>query len=155
MQIGIISDTHGHLASKVFSVFNDVDIIFHAGDIGDIGIIQQLEILCPVFAVYGNIDKRPIISKYPSVLVKELNSKTIYLTHNIVSIKLHRYVLFKKNIVPNVVIYGHTHKLGYQIFRNILYINPGSASKPKGRDVGSVAVLNLDNNPLIPKFFYL
>jgi putative phosphoesterase len=96
MRIGIISDTHGHLPAQVFSIFKRVDYIFHAGDIGNQSIISDLEILCPVFAVYGNIDTWPVVSKYPSFLLKELNSKLIYLTHDIVSIKLHRYELFKK-----------------------------------------------------------
>ena len=83
MQIGIISDTHGNLPSQVFSIFKGVDYIFHAGDIGSQSIIGDLENLCPVFAVYGNIDTWPVISKYPSFLLKELNSKLIYLTNAI------------------------------------------------------------------------
>ena len=81
MRIGILSDTHGSLPHEVFNIFNGIDYIFHAGDIGDISIIRDLEALCPVFAIYGNIDSWPIISYYPSMLIKEISSKirVIYL----------------------------------------------------------------------------
>jgi putative phosphoesterase len=152
MQIGIISDTHGYLPSQVFHIFKNTDYIFHAGDIGDSGIISELKIICPVFAVYGNIDTYPITADYPSVLIKDIDSKVFYLVHNIVNIKLHRYELFRKNIKPDIVIYGHSHRPGYQIYQNILYLNPGSASMSKGKDKGSVALLNTKKNPWEPEF---
>ncbi|MFW9825674.1 MAG: metallophosphoesterase family protein [Candidatus Thorarchaeota archaeon] len=152
MRIGIISDTHGYLPPQVFSIFKDADYIFHAGDIGDAGIISELEIVCPVFAVYGNIDTYPITNRYPRLLVQDIDSKIFYLVHDIVNVRLHRYELFKKNIKPDIVIYGHSHKPGYQVYQNVLYLNPGSASLPKGKDKGTVAILNTDKNQLEPEF---
>jgi len=40
MKIGLLSDTHGYLDPKVFEYFKDVDEIWHAGDIGDIKVIE-------------------------------------------------------------------------------------------------------------------
>ena len=41
--VGVISDTHGHLPSSVADAFNGVDLIIHAGDIGESDIIDELE----------------------------------------------------------------------------------------------------------------
>ena len=95
MKIGIISDTHGSLPGKVINIFKGVDYIFHAGDIGDIKIIRDLEKLCPVFAIYGNIDTWPIISYYPRMLIKKVSLKTICMVHEIVNVKSMSYQLFK------------------------------------------------------------
>ena len=152
MHIGVISDTHGYLPSKVFSIFKNTDYIFHAGDIGDAGIIKELEFMCPVFAVYGNIDTYPITANFPRVLTQKIDTIVIHLIHDIVSVRLHRYELFRKNIKPDIVIYGHSHRPEYQIYQNTIYLNPGSASKPKGKDKGTVVLLNTSETPLNPEF---
>ena len=56
MRIGVISDTHGKLRSTVFDAFEGVDLILHAGDIGGLDIITELEAIAPVQAVHGNTD---------------------------------------------------------------------------------------------------
>jgi putative phosphoesterase len=59
--------------------------------------------------------------------------------------------LFKKNIDADIVVSGHTHAVGYELFRKVLYINPGSASKPRDRKWGTVIILDLDQEPLKPE----
>lgn len=145
MLLGIISDTHGHLPGDVFKAFESVDMIFHAGDIGDDSVIIELSAIAPVEAVYGNIDTWPVVSKYQRLLLKSVDSVSICLIHDIVSTKYFQFELFKKNITPNIVISGHTHISGFEYFQNILYINPGSASRPKKSKLGSVALLNIEN----------
>ena len=50
MKIGVISDTHGHLDRRVFGLFDGVDHILHAGDIGYPSLILELEAIAPVTA---------------------------------------------------------------------------------------------------------
>ena len=88
MNIGLISDTHGSLPAAVFDVFNDVDQIIHAGDIGDPSVISELETIAPVNAIYGNIDTWPIVSRYPLTQTIEIDSYLFYLVHEVVNIKL-------------------------------------------------------------------
>ncbi len=61
MKIGVISDNHGHMHPKVYDLFQGVDHILHAGDIGSEEIIISLEAMAPVQAVWGNIDTFPIV----------------------------------------------------------------------------------------------
>ena len=56
MRLGIISDTHGMLRPEVFEVFKEVDRIIHAGDIGSLDLLTELEAIAPVLAVYGGTD---------------------------------------------------------------------------------------------------
>ena len=155
MKIGLISDTHGHLPADVFKVFKGVDHIMHAGDIGDPSVIKELEAIAPVSAIYGNIDTWPIVSSYPVMQTTNIESYIFCLIHDIVSVKQFRFELFKKNISPDIVVYGHTHKPSHEYYQNILFINPGSASRPKASKRGSVATLTLTKNKsmCVPEFF--
>ena len=55
MRIGVLSDTHGYLNPKIFDLFADVDLILHAGDIGDDRVLTDLEQFAPTRAVSGNV----------------------------------------------------------------------------------------------------
>ena len=50
MRLGVISDTHGRLRPEVFTHFDGVDRILHAGDIGDPDILVELAAIAPVTA---------------------------------------------------------------------------------------------------------
>jgi len=155
MKLGIISDTHGYLPTAVFRIFKEVDGILHAGDIGNMNIINELEILAPVYAISGNIDTQPIVSQFSHTLITEFDALTFYLIHHIISEKFVRYELFRKKIKPHVVVYGHTHIPEVSTHNEILFINPGSVSKPKKSKEGSVMVLDLTVRPLAPQLIYL
>lgn len=151
MKIGIISDTHGTLPGSIFDIFKGVNQIFHAGDIGSEDVIQSLEIIAPVHAVYGNVDTWPVVVKFREMLVTEMSGQRFCLIHDIINPKYFSYQLFKKNIEVDVVISGHTHVTSFEVFRGITYINPGSAVKPRGRKYGTVAILDLANKNLQPE----
>ena len=56
MRIGIISDTHGLLREEVKELLRGCDAIFHAGDVCELYILQELEEIAPVYAARGNND---------------------------------------------------------------------------------------------------
>ena len=64
-RIGLLSDTHSFLDERLFEFFEDCDEIWHAGDIGDPTVADQLEAFRPFRAVYGNIDGGEIRARYP------------------------------------------------------------------------------------------
>src|SRR4051812_28145202 len=53
--VGLIADTHGLVRPGVFPALDGVELILHAGDVGD-GVVGELETIAPVRAVYGNTD---------------------------------------------------------------------------------------------------
>ena len=56
--------THSFLHPKVFEFFKECDEIWHAGDIGNINVLDELSRFKPIRAVYGNIDGQEIRKSY-------------------------------------------------------------------------------------------
>ncbi len=65
MRIGLLSDTHSYLDPKVFKYFEECDEIWHAGDIGSMDVVDQLEAFRPLRAVFGNIDDKDMRLRFP------------------------------------------------------------------------------------------
>jgi putative phosphoesterase len=53
------------------------DAILHAGDIGDLGVLEELAAIAPVFAIRGNIDARGL----PDVLVLDAGALRVLMLH--------------------------------------------------------------------------
>src|SRR5512143_3819351 len=81
MRLGIISDTHGLLRPEVFEVFQDVDRILHAGDIGPLDLLTELEAIAPVTAVYGNTDGFDVRARVPGVVETRIEGLDFVLLH--------------------------------------------------------------------------
>ena len=133
MKIGLLSDTHSFFDKKIYSYFKDVDEIWHAGDIGDIQVLDELMGFKKTRAVYGNIDNFNIRNLCEKELIFSINDLKIYMTH--IGGKPPNYnkeVINKiKKISPNIFICGHSHILNISKDKNLnlLYINPGAAGK--------------------------
>jgi len=155
MQIGIISDTHNILPKTVHKYFTNADYIFHAGDIGDLKVIDDLKQLAPVIAVHGNIDNGKFKNTIPSVFFDTFDGRAICLVHDIGSIKNFSYELFKSGKKADIVIYGHTHKPTCETYQKTIFINPGSASFPRTQRFGTIAIINFDGNSFSHQFINL
>ena len=59
-KIGLISDTHSFLDEAVFKHFENCDEIWHAGDFGNMALVDKLAAFKPLRGVYGNIDGKEI-----------------------------------------------------------------------------------------------
>src|SRR5690554_1504085 len=78
--IGLISDTHGWLDPRFHELFSNVDVIIHAGDIGDEDVLRELETIAPVVAVRGNIDGGPL-RFLPLEEMVEVNTRRFAILH--------------------------------------------------------------------------
>src|SRR5690606_21338013 len=67
MKIGILSDTHGLLRPEVFTHFEGVDHILHAGDLGPLDLLVELEAIAPVTVVWGNTDAMDVRATLPEM----------------------------------------------------------------------------------------
>lgn len=148
MKIGIISDTHNHLPGPVFDIFSGVDLIIHAGDIGNDTILTELQTIAPVRAVFGNMDKFPLVSNLKRMDFFNIDDCKICLTHIIGTHKTFAYELFKMNVKIDAVIHGHTHRSENIIFNSIRFLNPGSVSQPRSGSRGSVGLLNVEGRKM-------
>ncbi|HEV8265124.1 MAG TPA: metallophosphoesterase family protein, partial [Gemmatimonadales bacterium] len=145
MRLGVISDTHGMLRSEVFDVFRDVDHILHGGDIGEWGLVVELQALAPVTAVYGNTDGAEVRSRLPRVAEVELEGFRVVVTHgdqlgSPTPAKLHEAFPGAE-----IIVYGHTHKpLLELVDKTITVMNPGGAGAPRFGMPPSVGILELE-----------
>jgi putative phosphoesterase len=153
MRIGVISDTHNFLDPQVPKLFEGVDHIIHAGDVGAAWITFQLEQIAPVTAVLGNVDS--VLPLRETEVVKLDGRK--FLVHHIVEPR-ELHPLVQSRILrekPDVVVFGHSHKRFCQIMGGVLFFNPGYAGKKRFDMERSVAILQSDEHGMRPHFLPL
>ena len=153
MKLGILSDTHGFLDTRIPEIFAGVDHILHAGDIGYASLILDLEDLAPVTAVLGNTDTG---LNFRETEVLELGGRK-FLIHHIVdphrlSERVAPRILRER---PDVVVFGHTHKAFCERINGTLFFNPGYCGKPKFAQPRSVAILHCDAHEIREEFLPL
>ncbi|MBN2635767.1 MAG: metallophosphoesterase family protein [Prolixibacteraceae bacterium] len=130
-RIGLLSDTHGFLHPRLFSFFENVDELWHAGDFGNIETADQLATIKPLKGVYGNIDGQDVRIAYPQHQRFKCEDVNVWITHiGGYPGKYERYVMpgiFKNP--PDLFISGHSHilKAIYDKKLNLLHMNPGAA----------------------------
>lgn len=148
--IGVISDTHGMLRSQVKEIFKDCDLIIHAGDIGNIDILNELKKISRVIAIKGNVDRSDLTDNLNYTEQVEFISNRIYIIHD----------LSKLSIDPkakgiDIVIYGHSHKAEIKKINNILYFNPGSAGPRRFKLPITAGLLKVAENKIEPEIIEL
>jgi putative phosphoesterase len=146
MRLGVIADTHGLLRPEVFDTFAQVDHIVHAGDLGSLDLLSELEALAPVTAVFGNTDGADVRRRLPQV---ELDGFDIVVTHGD---QLGSPTPEKLNAAfpqAQIIVYGHTHRPLLTIVDVVVTVmNPGSAGPRRFKLAPSVGILELE--PGIP-----
>lgn len=130
-RIGLISDTHGYWDDRYANYFAECDEIWHAGDIGSVALVERLQEICPVRAVYGNADGGELRRMFRDVLSWQCEDARIMMTHiggypGKYDPKI-RQRLFTES--PDLFISGHSHilKVIYDDKLQCLHMNPGAA----------------------------
>ena len=145
-RVGILSDTHGSLHSDVVEAFRAarVDLILHAGDIGDERVVDSLAEVAPVVAVAGNGDES-LYHRFPWDLRLHLRDRRVFLCHWYDNYgRLHpRYERVAREWKPDVLVFGHTHQALLDQRGPTLFLNPGYAGDPEPSRKRSVATLDL------------
>ena len=145
MRLGVISDTHGLLRPEVFDAFAGVDHILHAGDVGNSGILSDLEALAPVTAVYGNTDGTQLRRMLPQVAILELDGFDIVVTHGDQLGSPTPDALHSAFPDAQIIVYGHTHRPLLTIVDVVVTVmNPGGAGARRFKLPPSVGILELE-----------
>lgn len=148
MKIGVLSDTHGRQLSlrRAIRAMEDVDLIFHLGDlITDAIYIENTE-ETPVIYVPGNCDYYTDVN---SSKLYKVNDNNIFLTHgHLYNVKYGYYDLIAraKDLNADIVLFGHTHIP--KIFKadDMLFINPGSLGIPPNGYKPTYAILEIGDD---------
>lgn len=146
--IGLISDTHGLFRPSVSSVFANVELIVHAGDVGDMAVLDRLEAIAPVVAVFGNVDDRhnPRLAPVRHVPVGLLHLRVSH-GHELGSPTPARLLDAYADGTIDIIVFGHTHKSvvvrEQRSEREVLVVNPGAAGPRRFNLPASVALLTV------------
>ena len=122
MLIGVISDTHGLMRPEALAALRGVEHILHAGDVGDVAILDALREIAPVTAIRGNVDVSGACAELPATDVVELGGQLFYLVHSV-----HDLDINPKAAGVAMVVSGHSHKAKVDVKDGVVYFNPGSA----------------------------
>ncbi len=149
MRLGVIADTHGLLRPEVFHAFAEVDHILHAGDLGPLDLLTELEAMAPVTAVYGNTDGEEVRRQLPQVASLVLEGFDIIVTHGD---QLGSPTPERLNAAfpeAEIIVYGHTHRPLLTVVDVVVTVmNPGGAGHRRFGLPPSVGILELE--PGIP-----
>ena len=149
MRLGVISDTHGLLRPEVFDAFAGVDQILHAGDVGRLDLLTELETLAPVAAVYGNTDDSELRSTLPKVATLQLDGFDIVVTHGDQLGSPTPEALNAAFPEAQILVFGHTHRPLLTVVDVVVTVmNPGGAGPRRFNLPPSVGILELE--PGIP-----
>ncbi|NDJ76379.1 MAG: metallophosphoesterase family protein [Chloroflexi bacterium] len=174
---GLISDTHipdrwRALPPSVFDIFDGVDLVLHAGDVGDLDVIDQLSSIAPVVAVHGNDECATATDVLPFQQMITAPNHRILLTHghhpdraqelalrkiDDWTPKLDRLADMAHAVDASILVYGHTH-IGWAIHHDgVWIINPGaiaSGNYSMRQKLQTVARLTLaaDRDPVVNYF---
>ena len=142
VKLGIISDTHGVLRPEAARALSGVDLIVHAGDVGNPEVLVQLKALAPVFAVRGNVDTGAWAKELPATAIVDAGSASLYVLHNLTELDLQ-----PKAAGFDAVISGHTHQAEHYEREGVLYLNPGSAGPRRFNLPVTLALVEVGSGP--------
>ncbi len=150
MKIVLLSDTHSALDERITKYLEQVDEIWHAGDIGDMRVAETLEQHAPLMAVYGNIDHGTLKSKYPEFLWFERAGCRILMTH--IAGRPGRYSKplleeLKRREAPDMIVCGHSHILLVKKDPrfNALWLNPGACGNQGFHQTKTMLRFDIEN----------
>lgn len=158
MKILVISDSHGDMAGVRYAIGREmpIDMLIHCGDVGvdlkkELGAGRSYELKI----VRGNCD---FGGSYPPLLLFKAGYYRIVVVHgdHYNAFDPDRAALRKlaRTTHADIVCYGHTHiwENYYDEENGILFLNPGSVSRPRMRPDGTrkktYAVLTISEDAL-------
>lgn len=151
-KILLISDTHGHLDPKLIKHINSCDEVWHAGDIGDLSVCEEIKKLKTLRAVWGNIDGQKARLEYKEHLVFNCEDVKVYITHiggypGKYNPSIKEMLLSEK---PDLFICGHSHilKVMFDKSLNLLHMNPGSCGLSGFHLVKTVLTFEIENKEI-------
>jgi putative phosphoesterase len=140
--IGLISDTHGLVRPSVFAALEGVEMILHAGDVGD-GVLAELRAIAPIRAVAGNTDPSgdPELPSFQEVTVDGVR---IHVSHGH-ELGSPTPVRLLAAYSADVIVYGHTHRQLVVQADGRWVVNPGAAGQRRFKLEPSVARLRIES----------
>jgi putative phosphoesterase len=141
-RIGLIADTHGLVRPEIVDLLAGVELILHAGDVGD-GVLDELGAIAPVEAVFGNTDS-PDDPRLRQSIERVIGGLRVHVSHgHELGSPTPERLLAKYD--ADVIVYGHTHQHKVVEVGGRLVVNPGAAGPRRFNLQPSVGRLTIAN----------
>jgi uncharacterized protein len=140
-RIGLVSDTHGLVRADVHRALAGVEVILHAGDVGGDDVLDELAIIAPVHAVYGNTDD-PGDARLAQELVRDFDGVRVHVSHGH-EVGSPNPARLLARYAEDVLVYGHTHRQLVAEVDGRLVVNPGAAGPRRFDLKPSVGILTI------------
>ena len=153
LKIGLISDSHSYIDQKTSDHLKDVDEIWHAGDVGDLNVLNRLPKGKPIRGVFGNIDDQAVQEHFSEWLEFELEGVKVAMTH--IGGVPPRYAKGVKERLTGqkaqLFVCGHSHICRVEFDRelNCLYLNPGAVGQHGFHQMRTLLLFDLDAGKII------
>lgn len=149
MKIGVMSDTHltvpsDELIEVIEGHFQDMDMIFHAGDIVGKEVLKAFSGR-DLRAVSGNMDSAEIKDILPYKQVIEAGKFRVGLIHGAGAGACIEDKLVGEFEDVDCIVYGHTHSPANHLVDGVLLFNPGALVDRWYGKGGSFGILELND----------
>jgi putative phosphoesterase len=126
---------------EVHDALRGVDFILHAGDVGGDEILDELALIAPVHAVFGNTDE-PGNPRLLAAIDLTVGGLRVHVSHGH-ELGVPKPEKLIARYAAHVIVYGHTHKQLITQADGRLVINPGAAGPARFDLTPSVAILEI------------
>lgn len=131
------------MRAEALAALHGVELILHAGDVGTVSVLRELETIAPVRAVRGNVDDETL--GLPDKLTLDLEGLSIHVSHGNELGSPAPDALVRR-YRADVIVYGHTHRPRVEHVGSTLVVNPGAAGPRRFNLQPSVALLEIVNS---------
>lgn len=144
--IGLISDTHRprrlpEFPPTLFEALAGVDLLLHAGDVGQLSVLNELSQIAPLIAVHGNDETAEAQRELPYQQLVSVGNHRLLLWHSHFPDRAEEMASRKEEPLQNkmarmagrgqqagadIVIFGHWHIPLARQMGELLVVNPGA-----------------------------
>jgi putative phosphoesterase len=146
LEVGVVSDTHGLVRPEVMKALAGVDVVLHAGDVGESEVLKELQSLASVFAVRGNVDGG-WARLLPERRLLELGGASVLLLHDRALVGQDPFEAGRRRTArgDRVIVFGHSHQPLAETRDGVLWFNPGSCGPRRFELPVSVGRLSIED----------
>ena len=145
LRVGVLSDTHNLLRPRVLERLAGCERILHAGDVGDLEILEALRRIAPVEAVRGNTDTGATGAALPDSLAGDLAGLPFRMVH--------RREDARPDWMPGLrlLVFGHSHRPEMEWRGDCLLLNPGACGARRFHLPLTLAILTVADRRIVPE----
>jgi putative phosphoesterase len=153
LEVGVVSDTHGLLRRETLRALAGVEVILHAGDIGEKEVLEELGALAPVIAVRGNVDGG-WARLLPERRLLDLAGAAVLILHDRALVGSRPFEAApetepSRRTPPSagdrVIVFGHSHEPLAETRAGVLWFNPGSCGPRRFKLPVSLGRLSIED----------